>query len=75
MARPTGGTLHPDPLAGRVRVRRMSGSAERRRQARFRRRAQGQLPDAIHPGQAFRTALRELRLTPNRLWGLKECRE
>jgi hypothetical protein len=25
-------TLHPDPLAGRVRLRRMLGSAERRRQ-------------------------------------------
>jgi hypothetical protein len=34
-----------------------------------------QLLDAIHAGQAFRTALRELRLTPNRVWGLKECRE
>jgi hypothetical protein len=46
--------------------------------ARFRRRAQARLPlevrprllDAIHAGQPFQTALRELRLTPNQVWGL-----
>jgi hypothetical protein len=58
MARPTGGTQHPDPLAGRVRVRRMSGSAERRRQARFRRRAQGAAPrrDSCRPSVPDGTA-------------------
>jgi hypothetical protein len=48
MARPTGGTQHPDPLAGRVRVRRMSGSAERRRQGTLP--AQG--PSATAPRSA-----------------------
>jgi hypothetical protein len=46
--------------------------------ARFRRRAQAQLPvevrqqllEAIYDGQPFRTVLRDLDLTPNQVWGL-----
>jgi hypothetical protein len=46
--------------------------------ARFRRKAQERLPahvrqrllDAIYSGQAFRTVLRDLGLTPNQVWGL-----
>src|SRR4051794_16240959 len=46
--------------------------------ARFRRKAQERLPagvrqqllDAIYGGRAFRTALRELGLTSNQVWGL-----
>jgi hypothetical protein len=46
--------------------------------ARFRRKAQKRLPpdvrqellDAIYGGQPFRTALRDLGVTSNRVWGL-----
>jgi len=78
MARPTGGTRHSDPLAGRVRVLRMSGSAERRRQCTLPAQGHARLPlqvrqrllDAIHASHPFRTVLRELRLTLNQVWGL-----
>jgi hypothetical protein len=51
--------------------------------ARFRRKAQQRLPaevrqqllDAIYSGQPFRTALRNLRLTSNRVWGLTKTDE
>jgi hypothetical protein len=49
-----------------------------RARARFRRKAQERLPtgvrqqllDAIYGGQPFRTALRDLDLTSNQVWGL-----
>ena len=51
--------------------------------ARFRRKAQQRLPakvrqqlvDAIYGGQPFRTALRDLGLTSNRVWGLTKSDE
>jgi hypothetical protein len=51
--------------------------------ARFRRNAQKRLPaegrqqllDAIYGGQPFRTALRDLGLTPNQVWGLTKTDE
>jgi hypothetical protein len=51
--------------------------------ARFRRKAQQRLPaearqqllDAIYGGQPFRTALRDLGLTSNRVWGLTKTDE
>jgi len=57
------------------RCRRAQNDAAR---ARFRRKAQQRLPvevrqqllDGIYAGQPFRTVLRNLRLTPNQVWGL-----
>jgi hypothetical protein len=61
----------------------MPGSAERRREARFRCKAQERLPtevrqqllDAIYSGQPFRSALRDIGLTPNQVWGLTKTDE
>jgi hypothetical protein len=51
--------------------------------ARFRRKAQERLPpdlrqqllDAIHGGERFRTAIRDLGVTSNRVWGLTKTDE
>jgi hypothetical protein len=51
--------------------------------ARFRRKAQERLPadvrqqllDAIYGGQPFRTALGDLSLTPNQVWGLTKTNQ
>jgi hypothetical protein len=74
----TGASRHERWLAQRVQVRSVSAGAQRRgagpwtgqiSEAVTGRGAQ-QLLDAIYSGPPFRTVLRELGLTSNRVWGL-----
>jgi hypothetical protein len=65
-------------LAGRLRLRRCRDAQNDAARARFRRKAQERLTaevrqrllDALYSRQPFRTALRELGLTSNQVWGL-----